>query len=126
MKHNGASKTLILLIDGVYPISDLIHSKLLWRPLLSPGAAHDHRSATERSPESADEIGFAAHCGGRSGWRLSMMNEVADFCHRCLVFRLCLCAPKIWRVPEPVHSLLLPFFHIAERVHPQLESHQQQ
>jgi hypothetical protein len=31
MKHNGASKTLILLIDGVYPISDLIHCKLLWR-----------------------------------------------------------------------------------------------
>ena len=31
MKHNGASKTLRLLIDGVYPISDLIHCKLLWR-----------------------------------------------------------------------------------------------
>ena len=32
MNHNGASKTLIRLIDGVNPISDLIHSKLLqWR-----------------------------------------------------------------------------------------------
>ena len=29
MRHNGASKTLLLLIDGVFPISDFIHCKLL-------------------------------------------------------------------------------------------------
>jgi hypothetical protein len=29
MKHNGASKTLLLLIYGVFPISDLIQCKLL-------------------------------------------------------------------------------------------------
>ena len=28
MKHNGASKTLLLLIDGVFPISDFIQCKL--------------------------------------------------------------------------------------------------
>jgi hypothetical protein len=31
MKHNGASKTLIWLIDGVFPISDLLQCKLLRR-----------------------------------------------------------------------------------------------
>ena len=29
IRHNGASKTLLLLIDGVFPISDFIQCKLL-------------------------------------------------------------------------------------------------
>jgi hypothetical protein len=44
------------------------------RPLLSPSTAHNHRVATECSPESADEIGCAARRGGCSGWQPSMMN----------------------------------------------------
>jgi hypothetical protein len=48
------------------------------RPLLSPGAAHNHRAATERPPESAYEIGCAARSGGRSGWRPFMMNGEED------------------------------------------------
>ena len=55
------------------------------RPLLSPGAAHDHRAATELSPESADEIGCASRRGGRSGWRPSMMNGGEERHHVCLV-----------------------------------------
>ena len=61
------------------------------RPLLSPGAAHDHRAATERFPESTDEIGSAARRGGRCGWRPSMMNEAGSVHHRCRCFLLCLC-----------------------------------
>ena len=86
MKHNGASKTLLLLIDGVFPISDLLQCKLLRKNVncyggdnkaaaLSPGAAHDRRAASERYTESTDEIGSAARRGARSGWRPFMMNE---------------------------------------------------
>jgi hypothetical protein len=46
---------------------------------VSPGAAHDRRAATERSPESANEIDSAARHGSRSGWQPSMMNEAADY-----------------------------------------------
>jgi hypothetical protein len=60
---------------------------------LIPGAAHDHRAATECCPESADEIGSAARRGCRSGWRSSMMNEATDVRHVAVVFRLCLSAP---------------------------------
>jgi hypothetical protein len=48
------------------------------RPLLNPGAAPDHRAATERSTESADEIGCAARRGGSSRRRPSMMNGEED------------------------------------------------
>jgi hypothetical protein len=61
---------------------------------LIPGAAHDHRAATERSPECADEIGSAARRGCRCGWRPSMMNEAAEFAMVAVVFLLCLCALK--------------------------------
>jgi len=79
MKHNGATRTLLLLIDGVFPIFHLYTvyieaAATTKRPLLSPGTAHNHRAATEHSPESADEIGCAARRGRRSGWRPSMMN----------------------------------------------------
>jgi hypothetical protein len=79
MKHNGATRTLLLLIDGVFPIFDLYTvyidaAATTKRPLLSPGTVHNHCAATERSPESAHEIGCAARCGGRSGWRPSMMT----------------------------------------------------
>ena len=57
---------------------------------LIPGATHDRRAATERCPESADEIGSAARRGGHSGWRSSMMNEATDVRHVAVVFRLCL------------------------------------
>jgi hypothetical protein len=71
-----------MLIDGVFPIFCLYtvyidSAATTKRPLLSPGTAHNHRAATERSPEIlADEIGCAARRGGRSGWRWrpSMMN----------------------------------------------------
>ena len=87
MKHNGATRTLLQLIDGVFPIFDLYTvyidaAATTKRPLLSPGAAHNHRAATERSPESADEIGCAARSGGRSGWRPFMMNGEEDGTHR--------------------------------------------
>ena len=55
MKHNGASKTLIRLIDGVLPISHLIqckvqkhHDTTAKRPLLGPRAANDRRAATKQ------------------------------------------------------------------------------
>jgi hypothetical protein len=44
------------------------------RPLLNPGAAPDHSAATERSTESADEIGCAARRRCHYRWRPSMMN----------------------------------------------------
>jgi hypothetical protein len=83
MKHNGATRTLLQLIDGVFPIFDLYTvyidaAATTKRPLLSPGAAHNHRAATERPPESSDEIGCAARSGGRSGWRPFMMNGEED------------------------------------------------
>ena len=62
---------------------------------LIPGATHDHRAATERPPESADEIGSAARRGRRCGWRPSMMNEAADVRHGCRCFPLVfVCAKK--------------------------------
>ena len=78
---------------------------------LIPGAAPDHRAATERSNESADEIGCAARRGGSSGRRPSMMNGEEDGTRsRCFV--LCLCeAPKKMGgrqgVFEITHSSLL-------------------
>jgi hypothetical protein len=66
--------------------------------LLSPGAAHDRRAATERSPESADEIDSAARRGSRSGWRPSMMNEAADVRHG-VVFNTTRKGPDILVVP---------------------------
>ena len=63
---------------------------------LIPGAAPDHRAATERSNESADEIGCAARRGCRSGWRPSMMNEATDVHHVAVVFRLCLNEEKMF------------------------------
>ena len=74
---------------------------------LIPGATHDRRAATERLPESADEIGSAARRGCRSGWRSSMMNEATDVRPCCRCFLLCLCViSKCSRAAEPVHSLL--------------------
>ena len=60
-------------------------------PLLSPGAAHDRRAATEGSPESADEIGCASRRGDHSGWRPSMMNEAADVRHRPILISILFC-----------------------------------
>ena len=70
---------------------------------LIPGATHDRRAATERLPESADEIGSAARRGCRSGWRSSMMNEATDVRHGCRCFPLVF---ECSRVPATVHSLL--------------------
>ena len=88
---------------------------------LIPGAAPDHRAATERSNESADEIGCAARRGCRSGWRPSMMNEATDVHHVAVVFRLCLneekmfprCGTRSFTSPG-VHSL---FVMILENQH---------
>jgi hypothetical protein len=75
MKHNGASKTLLLLIDGVFPISDLYSVKYVAgnnkSAALSPGATHDRRAATERYTESTDEIGSAA----RRLWMAAVHDE---------------------------------------------------
>jgi hypothetical protein len=53
MKHNGASKTLLLLIDGVFQIRPKYNVNYRptasMRPLLNPGAAHDRRAAAEPS-----------------------------------------------------------------------------
>jgi hypothetical protein len=57
-------------------------------------ATHDSRAATERSPESADEIGSAARHGRRCGWRPSMMNEEEERHHRRRCFSLVFDAPK--------------------------------
>jgi hypothetical protein len=61
MKHNGATRTLLQLIDGVFPIFGLYTVYIgvvatTKRPLLSPGTVHNHRTATEHSPKSADEV----------------------------------------------------------------------
>jgi len=37
------------------------------QPLLSPGAAHDHRAATEQVPRVANNVDATRH-GGRSEW----------------------------------------------------------
>jgi hypothetical protein len=47
MKHDGASRTLIRLIDGVFPISDLIHCKL--RKLRTNGGKAELLSPRARS-----------------------------------------------------------------------------
>jgi len=57
---------------------------------LIPGAAPDRRAATERCPESNDEIGSAARRGGHSGWRPFMMSEAGSVHHRCRCF--------VWRI----------------------------
>ena len=112
MKHNGATRTLLQLIDGVFPIFDLYTvyidaAATTKRPLLSPGAAHNHRAATERPPESADEIGSAARRGRRCGWRPSMMNEAVDVRHGCR------CFPLVFVSRKGIGALRHPFIHFT-------------
>ena len=74
---------------------------------LNPGAAHDHRAATERFPESTDEIGSAARRGGRCGWRPSMMNEAGSVHHRCRCFLLSLCGEPRYKFEKIYGSAIL-------------------
>jgi hypothetical protein len=74
---------------------------------LSPGAAHDHRAATERSPESADEIGCAARRAPRRPlWMAAVnMNEVGDGSPSLACFPLVfVCAkksgPALWPISK--------------------------
>jgi hypothetical protein len=75
MKHYGASKTLIRLIDGVYPISNLLHSKLLPRRQQSGCYSAPELSTTAALPQNvplsllmrlvAQRIAAATLDGGR-------------------------------------------------------------
>ncbi len=75
MNHNGASKTLIRLIDGVYPISDLLHSKLLRRRQQSGRYSAPEPPTTTALPQNvplsllmrlvAPRVAAAALDGGR-------------------------------------------------------------
>ena len=81
---------------------------------LIPGAAHDHRAATGRSPECADEIGSAARRGRRCGWRPSMMNEEEEPHHRRRCFPLVFeCAKKNAR--PGTRSFTSPPVHYMQR-----------
>ena len=87
MRLDGASKTLIRLIEGVFPIFDLIQSKNTCRQQSDRYSAPEPPTTPAPPPnesaESADEVGcgVAAPNGGRS-----LMNEAGGrFTHGCLV-----------------------------------------
>jgi hypothetical protein len=116
MKHNGASKILLLLIDGVFPIFQIptLYSVSCCggdnkAAALIPGAAHDHRAATERSPESADEIGCALRRAPRRPlWMAAVhMNEVGDGSPSLACFPLVFACAK--KSGAPRH----PFIHFS-------------
>ena len=79
MRLDGASNTLIRLIDGVLPIFDPIQCKNTCRRQQSDRYSAPEPPTTAAPPpnesaESADEVGCAGRRGGRSGWRPFMMN----------------------------------------------------
>jgi hypothetical protein len=73
MKHNRASKTLILLIDGVFPISNLLQCKLLWRLTQSGRYSSPELPTTAAPPQNHPPSPLmrliASRHGGLSEWQ---------------------------------------------------------
>jgi hypothetical protein len=84
MKHNGATRTLLRLIDGVFPNLAYIQCKLLWRLTqsgrYSAPALPTTTALPQNVPLSPPVMLIASQYGGRSGWQLSMMNGGGGRC----------------------------------------------
>ena len=111
IRHNGASKTLLLLIDGVFPISDFIQCKLHCRRQQS---GRTHPRSRPRPPRCHRTFQWVRwwdwlRCASRLPlWMAAVHDEWGNGRSPC-----CRCFPLVFEWGKNVPALRNPFIHFS-------------